>query len=251
MTASTSSLNQLYPDVDALAWGHLQVSSVHQIYWEEMGNPGGIPVVFVHGGPGGGIEPKCRRFFDPAAYRIILFAQRGCGKSTPLGSIEANTTQDLISDMELLREDRKVSSWVLFGGSWGSTLSLAYAQTHPDRVRALILRGIFAARRQEIDWLYERDGAGMLAPADWQAYIAGLPEDMRDAPRLLDAFHEVFNGQDEEVAKKAAVSWSSWEGATSYFMKPKTSMKYEQPDFAVVFARIEVGDFVQTLVSCH
>jgi proline iminopeptidase len=210
-------------------------------YWEEAGNPAGTPILFVHGGPGGGIEAKCRQFFDPAYYRVILFEQRGCGRSTPLGSISANTTQHLIADMEALREDRDVESWALFGGSWGSTLSLAYAQEHPERVTALVLRGIFAVRKAEVDWLYERGGAGMLAPLEFEEYLRGLPERLRGKKRLLEAFSEVFCGENEEEARAAALAWSSWEGATSYFRKPAGAMKYNDQDFAVVFARIEVS----------
>lgn len=240
MVSSDPPLTPLYPPIEPSTSTHLKVSSLHTIFYEVCGNPDGIPVVFVHGGPGGGIEPRARRFFDPAAYRIVLFDQRGCGRSTPLGSLVDNTTADLIADMEALRAALNIDAWVLFGGSWGSTLSLAYAQAHPSRARALILRGIFALRRSEIDWLYERGGAGMLAPNDWERYVQGLPEDRRDAPRLLDAFHETFLGVDGEAAKKAALAWSGWEGATSYFVKPKVAMKYDEEDFAVVFARIEV-----------
>lgn len=212
-------------------------------YWEEAGNPEGIPVVFVHGGPGGGIEPRCRRFFDPAAYRIVLFSQRGCGASTPLGSVEDNTTWDLVSDMEALRTARGIDSWVVFGGSWGSTLSLAYAVSHAGRVRALVLRGIFTVRREEVDWFYERGGAGALAPQEFARYVAGLPEGLRGAPRLVDAFDAVLNGGDAAAAGKAALAWSAWEGATSYFKPPDGPMKYTEPDFAAVFARIECHYF--------
>lgn len=197
----------------------------------------------MHGGPGGGIEPKCRQFFDPSFYRIVLFAQRGCGQSTPRGSLKANTTQHLVADMEALRATLGIESWALFGGSWGSTLSLAYAQTHPERVTALVLRGIFAVRRAEVDWLYERQGAAMLAPVEFSEYVRGLPERLRDAPRLLDAFDEVFNATDEDEKAAAAVAWSSWEGATSYFHKPPGSLKYSDPGFAAVFARIECHYF--------
>lgn len=243
-TTPTPPLTELYPPLEATSSGHLKVSPLHTIFYEEAGNPASdLVALFVHGGPGGGIEPKCRRFFDPSTYRIILFDQRGCGKSTPLGCTEENTTADLIADIEALRASLSIPSWLLFGGSWGSTLSLAYAQAHPDRVRGLVLRGIFALRRREIDWLYERGGAEMLAPDAWADYVAGLPEGMREAPRLLDAFHDVFNGDDEAAKKKAALAWSGWEGATSYFVRPEAPIKFDEPDFAAVFARIEVRAF--------
>lgn len=221
-------------------------------YWEECGNPEGHPILFVHGGPGGGIDPKCRRFFDPELYRIILFTQRGCGKSTPLGCLTENTTWHLVQDMEELRKARDVSSWVLFGGSWGSALSLAYAQTHPEVVNGMILRGIFTARRQEIDWFYEEGRAGMLAPKKFATYRNGLPSDMQvNASRLLDAFHSVLNGSDEDAARRAALAWSGWEGAMSYFSQPEGPTKFEDSEFAIVFARIEVRQEVTPTLPPH
>jgi proline iminopeptidase len=212
-------------------------------FWEEHGNPLGVPVVFLHGGPGGGIEPRSHRFFDPDAYRIVLFSQRGCGRSTPRGCLAENTTWSLVSDIEALRKDRGIESWVVFGGSWGSTLSLAYAQINPSRVRALILRGIFTLRQAEIAWFYERGGAELLMPAAFEQYAEGLPKEMRHRSSLLDAFHEVLNSDDAEAASRAAVAWSRWEGACTYIETVVEKNKYEEPEFAGVFARIEAHFF--------
>lgn len=210
-------------------------------YWEEYGNPNGTPVVFVHGGPGGGIESRCHRFFDPSAYRIILFCQRGCDRSIPLGCLENNTTWDLVQDMETLRTTREVSSWVVFGGSWGSTLALTYAQKHPECVRSLILRGIFTVRKEEVDWFYERGGAQMLAPERFDKYLEGLPNDeLRSSDSLLKAFHDTFHCGNSDVEQKAALAWSMWEGSTAYVLPPSGPQKYGDPAFAAVFARIEV-----------
>ena len=175
MTADESPRRQLYPEIEPYRTGTLPVPEPHEIYFEESGNPEGKPVVFVHGGPGSGTEPKQRRFFDPAAYRIVLFDQRGSGRSTPHASLENNTTWDLIADMELLREHLGIERWQLFGGSWGSTLSLAYAQTHPGRVTELVLRGVFLIRRQEIHWFYQQ-GADALFPDAWEEFLAPIPD---------------------------------------------------------------------------
>jgi proline iminopeptidase len=198
-----------YPPIEPHASGMLPVSDVHTIHWEECGNASASDsqtVVFLHGGPGGGLDEKCRTFFDGSAFKVILFSQRGCGKSTPLGDL-GQTTQDLVADIEKLREHRGVGKWILFGGSWGSTLALTYAMTHPERVLALVMRGIFMIRKREIDWFYERGGAQLLKPAEFEKYIAGLPEESQAASAskdvsVLDLFHEVLNSGDSDAAEK-------------------------------------------------
>ena len=202
----------LYPPIEPYNTGRLRVSPVHEIYFEESGNPSGKPVVFLHGGPGGGSEPKQRRFFHPAKYRIVNFDQRGCGKSTPYASLEANTTWDLVADIEKIREHLGIERWQVFGGSWGSTLALAYSETHPDRVTELILRGIFLLRKQEIDWFYQR-GASVLYPDAWEPYISHIPEAERGD--LLSAYYRRLTSDDPAVRLAAAKIWSGWEGATS------------------------------------
>jgi pimeloyl-ACP methyl ester carboxylesterase len=176
----------LPPPIEPYSTGKLQVSPVHEIYFEESGNPSGKPVIFLHGGPGGGSDPKQRRFFHPEKYRTVNFDQRGCGKSTPYASLEANTTWDLVTDIEKIREHLGIERWQVFGGSWGSTLALAYSQTHPDRVTELVLRGIFLLRKQEIDWFYQR-GASILYPDAWEPYLTHIPEAERDD--LLSAYY--------------------------------------------------------------
>src|SRR5689334_22501989 len=170
MTETDRRRRELYPEIEPYRTGHLAVSEVHELYFEESGNPHGKPALFVHGGPGGATMPLHRRFFDPATYRIVLFDQRGCGKSRPYASLVDNTTWDLVADMERLREHLSIERWLLFGGSWGSTLSLAYAQTHPERVSELVLRVIFLLRKREIDWFYQR-GADAIFPDAWEDYV--------------------------------------------------------------------------------
>src|SRR5579863_2621822 len=172
-------MREFYPPIEPYNQGYLNVSNIHSMYYEESGNPKGFPAVFVHGGPGGGTQPEHRRYFDPKYYRIILFDQRGCGKSTPNASLEDNTTWDLVRDMEKLREHLKIEKWLVFGGSWGSTLSLAYSETHPERVTQLVLRGIFLVRKWEIDWLYQ-NGADAIFPDRWEEYIKPIPEAERE-----------------------------------------------------------------------
>jgi len=176
----------LYPAIESYKTDRLQVSPIHELYYEESGNPDGKPAIFLHGGPGGGSDPKQRRFFHPDKYRIVNFDQRGCGKSTPYASLDANTTWDLVADIERLREHLSIDRWQVFGGSWGSTLALAYAETHPDRVTELILRGIFLLRKQEIDWFYQR-GASVLYPDAWEPYLAHIPAPERSD--LLSAYY--------------------------------------------------------------
>ncbi|MGD0500232.1 MAG: prolyl aminopeptidase [Bryobacteraceae bacterium] len=232
----------LYPPIEPYNTGRLQVSPVHEIYFEESGNPAGKPVVFLHGGPGGGSDPKQRRFFHPEKYRVVCFDQRGCGKSTPYASLEANTTWDLVADAEKIREHLGMERWQVFGGSWGSTLALAYAETHPERVTQLILRGIFLLRKQEIDWFYQR-GASVLYPDAWEPYLAHIPEPERGD--LLSAYYRRLTSDDPAVRLAAAKIWSGWEGATSKLMPdPAFAGHYEEDEFALAFARIEAHYFV-------
>jgi proline iminopeptidase len=222
--------------------GRLAVSPVHELYWEESGNPEGKPVVFLHGGPGGGSDAKYRRFFHPERYRIVQFDQRGCGHSTPHASLEDNHTWALVADIERLRELLGIERWMVFGGSWGSTLALAYAETHPARVTELVLRGIFLLRRQEIDWFYQR-GASALFPDAWEEYLAPIPEAERG--ELLLAYHKRLTGHDAEARRRCAIAWSVWEGSTSRLhVDPDMQRRMAQDEFADAFARIECHYFV-------
>jgi proline iminopeptidase len=220
----------------------LAVSPVHNIYYEQCGNPSGQPIVFLHGGPGGGLIPDYRRFFDPAAYRVVLFDQRGSGRSTPHASLEDNTTWHLVSDMENLREHLGIEDWMVFGGSWGSTLALAYGQTHPDRTRALFLRGIFLCRKKEIRWFYQ-EGASAIFPEVWEQYERVIPESERGD--MISAYYRRLTSEDEAVRLEAARAWSIWEGSTSkLFPDPGMIDHFGEPEFALAFARIECHYFM-------
>ena len=233
---------KLYPPIEARQTGRLRVSDLHEIYWEESGNPNGLPVVALHGGPGGGSTPEMRRFFDPDVYRIILFDQRGCGKSRPHSELEGNDTWALVSDMEKLREHLGVDKWVVFGGSWGSTLALSYAVTHTDRVFGLILRGIFLITEAEIQWFYQ-SGASRLFPDAYDRYVAPIPEEERGD--LLHAFHKRLVGDDRKARLAAAKAWACWEGETISIQGPSSRpAKFEEDEFADAFARIECHYFV-------
>lgn len=233
---------KLYPPVEARRTGFLRVSEMHEIYWEESGNPDGLPVIGIHGGPGGGSSPEMRRFFDPAIYRIILIDQRGCGKSTPHSELRENDTWTLVSDMEAVRAYLDIEKWVLFGGSWGSTLALAYAVTHTERVLGLILRGIFLLTEAEIRWFYQ-EGASRLFPDAYDRYIAPIPEDERSD--LIHAFHRRLTGADRSARRAAAQAWARWEGETITIQGPNSLPKrFEENDFADAFARIECHFFV-------
>ncbi len=233
---------ELYPTVASYRTGHLRVSPLHEIYFEESGNPKGKPVVFVHGGPGGGTEPKQRQFFDPNAYRIILFDQRGCGQSRPHASLEDNTTWHLVADMERLREHLEIDKWQVFGGSWGSTLGLAYAETHPSRVSELVLRGIFLLRKQEIDWFYQRGTSALFADA-WEDYEKPIPHAERGD--MVRAYYKRLTSNDEAVRQDAARAWSVWEARTSnLYVKPEVVEKMGGDAFALAFARIECHYFI-------
>ena len=232
----------LYPDLEPFHVGRLRVSDLHELYFEESGNPNGKPVVFLHGGPGGGTEPKHRRYFDPSVYRIVLFDQRGCGRSTPFASLEHNTTWDLVSDIEELRRELGISKWQVFGGSWGSTLALAYAQTHPDRVSELVLRGIFLLRKEEIIWFYQ-EGSSWIFPDAWEDYVKHIPEAERGD--LLHAYYKRLTSADAQVRSAAAKTWSVWEGRTSCLI-PNADLiaRTAGDEFALAFARIESHYFV-------
>ncbi|KAJ7756519.1 proline iminopeptidase [Mycena maculata] len=232
----------MYPDITPYETGTLKVSDIHTLYYELSGNPDGTPVVFLHGGPGGGCEAKDRSFFNPNKYRIVLFDQRGSGKSTPVASLEENTTWDLVKDIEKLREHFKVQKWHVFGGSWGSTLSLAYAQAHPDRVMSLVLRGIFLLRKSELNFFYQ-NGASHLFPEAWEEYIAPIPEQERHD--MILAYHAQLNSADEETRITAAKAWSKYEMVTSkLFVDPENVARAADDDFANAFARIENHYFV-------
>jgi len=237
-----STRRTLYPPIEPFRTGRLRVSDLHEIYFEESGNPQGKPVVFVHGGPGGGTDPRQRRFFDPRAYRIVLFDQRGCGRSTPHAELRANTTWDLVADMEKLRAHLGIERWQVFGGSWGSTLALAYAQEHPERVTELVLRGIFLLRKEEIDWFYQ-GGANALFPDAWEGYLAPIPEAERGD--LLRAYHRRLTSDDPRVRVEAARAWSVWEASTSKLLPdPDLIARNGEDEFALAFARIECHYFV-------
>ncbi|MEU5843190.1 prolyl aminopeptidase [Rhodococcus sp. NPDC047139] len=233
---------ELYPPVEPHATGMLDVGDGQQLYWEVSGNPHGKPVIFLHGGPGGGTAPMHRRFFDPGAYRIVLFDQRGCGRSRPHvadgADLSVNTTGHLVADIERLRTFLGVDRWMVFGGSWGSTLALAYAQRHPDRVTELVLRGIFLLRRSEIDWYYN-GGAGQLFPEAWEDFCAPLADSAPDE-HPVDSYHRLLHSTDPDIALKAAIAWSTWEGATSALLpNPERVAETAEPRFALAFARIE------------
>ncbi|MGK2872069.1 MAG: prolyl aminopeptidase [Alphaproteobacteria bacterium] len=233
---------QLYGDLAANQSGWLRVSELHEIYYEESGNPAGKPVLFVHGGPGGGCDPKMRRFFDPRAYRIILFDQRGCGKSRPHAELTDNTTWRLVADMEALRAHLDIERWQIFGGSWGSTLALAYAQTYPHRVTELVLRGIFMLRQKELRWFYQ-EGTSFIFPDAWEHYLAPIPPDERDD--MITAYYKRLTSKDAAVRMQAARAWSVWEAATSFLSQDPLHISRAGEDmFAEAFARIECHYFV-------
>jgi proline iminopeptidase len=237
----------MYPEIEPYDAGLLDVGDGNAIYWETCGNPDGRPVVFLHGGPGGGSSADHRRLFDPARYRIVLFDQRGCGRSTPHASapdadLAANTSWHLVSDIEKLREHLAVDAWQVFGGSWGSALALAYAETHPDRVRELVLRGIFTLRQVELDWFYE-GGAAAIFPDLWQEFLAPVPVEERG--HLIRAYSALLNDPDPAVHGPAAIAWSRWESSTITLL-PRSDViaRFTEPSYAVAFARIENHYFV-------
>ncbi|MCS5732207.1 prolyl aminopeptidase [Herbiconiux daphne] len=240
-------MRTFYPEIEPYEQGMLDVGDGQTIYWEESGNAAGKPVVFLHGGPGGGTNPTHRRLFDPAKYRIVLFDQRGCGKSLPHASepgadLSSNTTWNLVADMERLREARGIDRWQVLGGSWGSTLALAYAETHPARVTELVLRGIFTLRRSELDWFYE-GGASAILPDRWETFVEPVPEAGRRS--MIRSYHDLLNDSDPAVHGPAAVAWSTWE-ASAITLLPREELiaAFAEPSYALAFARIENHYFV-------
>ncbi|XP_052806828.1 probable proline iminopeptidase [Mya arenaria] len=244
MSASVqiSTPRAMYPDIEPYETGMLKVSDLHTVYYEQSGNPDGKPVIFLHGGPGGGTSPRDRTFFDPSVYRIVLMDQRGAGKSTPPAELRENTTWHLVSDIEALREKLEIKSWVVFGGSWGSTLALVYAIKHADRVKALVLRGIFNLRRKELLWLYQ-EGANFIFPDEYEAYVKPIPEVERFD--LMSAFYRCLTGNNEDKKIEAAKAWSRWEMALSrLYLDPANVLRAEADKWALQFARIECHYFV-------
>jgi proline iminopeptidase len=237
----SSERRTLYPEIQPYRTGRLRVTGPHELYFEESGNPHGKPVVFLHGGPGGGTEAKMRRYFDPERYRIVLFDQRGCGKSTPFASLEENTTWHSVDDIEALRRELHIERWQVFGGSWGSTLALAYAETHPERVTELVLRGIFLLRPEEIRWFYQ-EGTSWIFPDFWRDFIGHIPAAERGD--LLSAYYSRLTSPDLSVQRAAAKIWSVWEGRTSRLIPDAELIARTGGDeFSLAFARIEAHYF--------
>ena len=251
----TTEFRKPYPAIEPYRSGRLAVGGGHELYYELCGNPEGIPVAFLHGGPGSGASPQHRRLFDPARYNVLLFDQRGCGRSTPLGSLDDNTTWHLVADLEVLRETIGVERWLLFGGSWGATLALAYAQTHPARVTGLILRGVFTGRRAELDWFYE-SGASRLFPDRWENLIGAIPaEEQND---LIGAYRKRLAHPDRAVRAEAAQAWTGWESATVMMRSANgaagrgprgegSAPSVQASDATIAFARLENHYFYHEL----
>ena len=234
--------NQLFPPISPYRTHRLKVSPIHDIHVAEYGNPAGKPVVLLHGGPGAGSNPTMPRFHDPEAHRIVTFDQRGSGQSTPHAELRENTTWDLVGDIERIRDMLGIERWQVFGGSWGSCLALAYAETHPERVTELVLRGIFTLRRKELLWFYQ-EGASFILPDAWEHFVAPIPEDERGD--LIAAYHKRLTGEDEVVKLEAARAWSMWEGAAlSLLPDPGRVAAFGAPRYAIAFARIECHYFV-------
>ena len=235
-------MKELYPPIQPYRQGNLQVSDLHTIHWEESGNPQGKPVIFLHGGPGGGIIPVYRQYFNPEKWRIIIFDQRGCGQSTPHAELRENTTWDLVEDIEKIRQHLGVSQWVVFGGSWGSTLSLAYSQTYPGSCLGLVLRGIFMLRPKELLWFYQ-EGASQIFPEAWQEYLKPIPVDERQD--LISAYYKRLTSSDPQIRQEAARAWSIWEASTSKLLpSPQLVKDFSGDKFAEAFARIECHYFM-------
>lgn len=230
-------LRGLYPEIEPFETGFLDTGDGHKIYWERCGTKGAKPAVFLHGGPGGGCSPKHRRQFDPALYDITLFDQRGCGRSTPHASLDNNTTWHLVADIERLREQAGFDDWLVFGGSWGSTLALSYAETHPDRVSELVVRGVYTLTRPELDWYYQF-GVSEIFPDKWERFVAPIPPGERDD--MMAAYRKRLTGPDAELQVECAKAWAIWEGETITLLPDiETSAKYHGDDYALAFARIE------------
>lgn len=240
--AESGARRELYPPIEPNHTGFLEVGGGHRLYYEECGNPHGKPVVFLHGGPGSGCTPNMRRFWNPDVYRIVLFDQRGAGRSTPHASLENNTTWDLVNDIEILRAALQIDKWQVFGGSWGSTLALAYSEKHPERVTEIILRGIFMLRKKEIDWFYQH-GASEIFPDRWQEYLKPIPK--RERGDLVAAYHKRLTSDDADVRLEAARAWSTWEGTTSTLLQnAQVVADFADADKALALARIECHYFV-------
>ena len=237
-----SGLRGLYPAIEPYAKGHLDVGDGHAVYWERSGTPGARPAVFLHGGPGGGFSPEHRRLFDPERYDVLLFDQRGCGKSVPHASLEANTTWHLVADIERLREMVGAEKWQVFGGSWGSTLALVYAEKHPDRVSELIVRGVYTLTRPELDWFYQF-GVSEMFPDKWERFIEPIPPDERH--EMMAAYYRRLTSDDRSVRIEAAKAWSIWEGGVITLLPdPELDAVFSAEDYAEAFARIECHYFV-------
>ena len=235
-------MRTLYPEIEAYAHGMLDVGDGHQIYWERSGTPGAKPAVFLHGGPGGGCSPAHRRLFDPALYDVMLFDQRGCGRSTPHASLDANTTWHLVADIERLREMAGIDKWPVFGGPWGSTLALAYAETHPDKVSELVVRGVYTLTRDELLWYYQK-GVSEMFPDKFERFLAPIPEAERGD--MMAAYRKRLVDPDRAVQLAAAKAWSLWEGETITLLpNPAYSDSFAEDEFALAFARIENHYFV-------
>ena len=236
-----SEIFTLFPPIEPFNSGFMERDG-HQIYYEQCGNPNGKPAVFLHGGPGGGGSTAVRRFFDPKKYHIVIFDQRGCGRSKPHGCLEKNTTWDLVEDIEALKNMLRIENWLVFGGSWGSTLSLAYSQTYPASVSEMVLRGIFMLRKKELDWFYQ-EGASNIFPEAWEKFLEPIDENQRDD--LMSAYHKIFKSDNEEKKLAAAIAWSRWEGSTSSLSyNPDMADSFSNPQFALAFALIENHYFV-------
>jgi len=234
-------LLSLYPPLEPFNFGFMEKDD-HSIYYEQCGNPNGKPAVFLHGGPGGGGSTQVRRFFNPEKYHIVIFDQRGCGRSLPHGCLENNTTWDLVEDIENLKVQLGIKQWLVFGGSWGSTLALAYSQTYPNSVSEMVLRGIFMLRKKELDWFYQ-EGASNIFPEAWEKFLEPIDEDQRDD--LMSAYHKIFKSDEEEKKLSAAIAWSRWEGSTSSLSyNPDMANSFSDPRFALAFALIENHYFV-------
>ena len=242
VAAVIKTMQELYPPIQPYRTGTLQVSHLHTLYFEESGNPQGKPVVFLHGGPGGGSIAVYRQYFDPAQWRIVIFDQRGCGRSTPYAELRQNTTWDLVEDIEKLRSHLGIEQWVVFGGSWGSTLALAYSQTHPQHCCGLILRGIFMLRRKELSWFYQA-GASYLFPDAWEAYVKPIP--VAERHDMIAAYYQRLTSPEPQIRAEAARAWSVWEASTSKLLPDAGLMqRFGEGQFAEAFARIECHYFI-------
>jgi len=236
-----SDIFKLFPAIEPFNTGYME-RGCHEIYYEQCGNPDGKPAIFLHGGPGGGGSTTVRRFFNPEKYHIVIFDQRGCGRSKPHGCLEQNTTWDLVEDIETLKNELGFEKWLVFGGSWGSTLSLAYSQTYPKSVSEMVLRGIFMLRKKELDWFYQ-EGASNIFPEAWEKFLEPIDESQRDD--LMSAYHQIFKSDNTEKKLNAAIAWSRWEGSTSSLSyNPDMADSFSDPRFALAFALIENHYFV-------